>query len=211
MSLVLRLGPGIKKINIALGKRKFETIDQLKEKNWRIDVKKTNNSYVNNTWAIEQYLFLHYNQEGTLKNLIKGHLQGEKNFYLQELRNLDSNLPTTSQPLKILSEKVKLRLGVKHPNDIAKKQLLNKGGFLLYKKTEGYLRGMGIEKMLAQAEFEIIDVPELLFKLGWKDYDQKRKMEKYIGNKEERKKHYTLLEKFTGAVYLQHFLNSKNL
>ncbi len=213
MSLILRLGLGIKKINIAIGKRNFQTIEEMENSHRKIKIKKTNSYFVNNNWAINQYKFCHYDKNGNLRSYMQGNPQGKNNFYIQEIKIMNYSLTTTAQPMKVFYEKAKKRI-IKFLNLKEKEKekiSFERNLFFVWEKTKEYLKSKGIEKLLTQVEFELVDFAEIEFKLGWRDVDKKRKIEQYRGNIDQRKDHYTLLERSTGTLYLEYPLNSKDL
>jgi len=211
MGLILKTGFGIKKIVLPIGKRKFETIESSEFPYGDIEIKKTKSSKVNNNWLIEQYKFNFYDKKGNLKGFLLGNPEGNKKFYVQEMRSTNSKFPSTSNPLKLVYEKAKIRLSeyfhIKRKSE--KTSIFERNIFYLWDYVKEYLNQKGIEKLLTQAECEVIDMAEITFKLGWKDVNRKRQIEKYDGNLEERKKHYTSLEKLSGALYLEYLLKEK--
>ncbi|NCN52054.1 hypothetical protein GW931_03515 [archaeon] len=210
MGLILKAGFGIKRIVLPIGKKQFETIKELEFPYGDVEVKKTKSSIVNNNWLIDQYKFNFYNKEGDLKAFLLGNPQGEKEFYVQELRSTKSNFPSTSSPLKFLREKAKIRLSDYFNVERQKNPFsFEKGSLYIWNYTKEYLKNEGIERLLTQAECEVVDMAEITFKLGWQDVNRERKIEQYNGNINERKKNYTLTEKITGAIYLEYLLNKK--
>ncbi|PJE81289.1 hypothetical protein COU58_03150 [Candidatus Pacearchaeota archaeon CG10_big_fil_rev_8_21_14_0_10_32_42] len=206
MGLILKIGLGIKKIVFPIGGKKFGTIEEVPLNNGKIRVKKTNSVYVNNNSFIEQYKFCFYDKEEKLGSYLLGNPEGENNFYVQEIRSLKSNLPSNYE-IKFFYEKIKLKFSKSLKN--SKKDILpscERNLLYLWNYSKKYLKEKGIEKLLTQAEFELVDTAEIDFKLGWQDVDRNRQIEKFVGNQKERKKHYTLLEKITGALYLEYYL-----
>ncbi|HIH52270.1 MAG: hypothetical protein A2046_09315 [Bacteroidetes bacterium GWA2_30_7] len=205
MKFILKTGFGIKKIVLPFGKRKFNTIDETELPSGKIKVKKTNNSFVNNNWLIEQYKFCFYDKEGNLGSFLLGNPEGKNNFYVQEMRSLKSDLPSSSDPLRLVYEKAKTRLSKYFKIKRNKKIPFSCERNLVYlwNHTKNYLKERGIEKLLTQAEYEVVDTAEIDFKLGWQDVNKERKIEQYVGNLQEREKNYTILEKLTGTIYLE--------
>ncbi len=212
MGLILKAGFGIKKIVLPIGKRTFKTIKEDENHNGIIRVKKTENTAVNNKWLIEQYMFEYYDEKDNLKSYLLGNPEGEKFFYVQEIKSIKSNVPTTSTPLKLVYSKVKKRisshLGIKvkkAPCPSFERNLL-----FLWDYTKNFLEKSGVNRLVTQAEFEAADLAEIDFKVGWRDVDRGRRLEQYVGNIEERQKHYTTLEKIFGAIYLEYPLKNSD-
>lgn len=214
MGIILKTGIGTKKIRILvpIGKRMFETLKEDKGYNGTIKIEKTNSAPVNNTWLIEQYKFGYYDETGQLRSYFLGNPYGKKDFYLQEGRSMKANIGTTRNPLKFIGKKAEIRLsnllGIKknHNCNIS----FERNMLYLWNYARDYLKEKGIGKILVQAEFEIIDAAEMEMKMGWRDMDRTRRIEQYVGNKSERKKHLTFTEKFCGNIWLEYPLNGEN-
>jgi len=140
-----------------------------------------------------------------LGSFLLGNPEGKNNFYVQEMRNLKSDLPSSSEPLRLVYEKAKTRLSKYFKIKRNKKIPFSCERNLVYlwNHTKNYLKERGIEKLLTQAEYEVVDTAEIDFKLGWQDVNKERKIEQYVGNLQEREKNYTILEKLTGTIYLE--------
>ena len=121
------------------------------------------------------------------------------------MRSLKSDLPSSSDPLRLVYEKAKTRLSKYFKIKRNKKIPFSCERNLVYlwNHTKNYLKERGIEKLLTQAEYEVVDTAEIDFKLGWQDVNKERKIEQYVGNLQEREKNYTILEKLTGTIYLE--------
>lgn len=214
MGIILKTGIGTKKIRILvpIGKRIFKTLKEEKGYNGTIKIEKTNSAPVNNTWLIEQYKFGYYDETGQLRSYFLGNPYGKEDFYLQEVRSMRAGIGTTRDPLKFIAKKAGIRLskllGIKrnnHCNFSFERNML-----YLWNYTKDYLKEKGIQKIITQAEFEIVDTAEMDMKIGWRDMDRTRKLEQYVGNKAERKKHLTFTERFCGNLYLEYPLNREN-
>ncbi len=211
MGKILRTGLGTKKIVIVvpIGEKKFKTIKEEKGYRGLVKVEKTDSHPVNNDWLIEQFRFGYYDENGELRGYLLGNPCGEMDFYLQEMRNLNVGQGTNGNPLKLIAEKAKIRWanirGIKANSTYCPS--FERSLFYLWNYTKDYLRGMGVEKLITQAEFELIDAAEIDMKLGWRDMDRKRRLEQYVGNKAERKNHLTIPERICGTIYLEYPLN----
>lgn len=211
MGMILRTGLGTKKIVLVIpvGKKVFTTIREEEGYKGTIKVEKTDSQPVNNKWLIEQYRFGYYDENGELRSYFLGNPSGEKEFYLQEMRSVKAGQGTNGSPLKLIAGKAKVRwaniFGLKKKNEHCPS--FERNLFYLWNYTKNYLKESGIEKMITQAEFELVDTAEIDLKVGWRDMDRKRKIEQYVGNIVEREKHYTIPERLAGTLYLEFPLN----
>ncbi len=213
MGKILRTGLGTKKlvIVIPLGKKEFKPILEEPSPRGTIKVEKTNSSPVNNRNLIEQYRFGYYDENGDLKSYLLGNPFGERDFYLQEMRNMSLGPSAHTSPLKLITGKARIRLsnilGVGIQKNNGHGPAFERSLFYLWNFTKGYLKEAGVERLITQAEFELIDTAEIDMKLGWRDIDRTRRLEQYVGNKAERKKHLTIPERVCGTIYLEYPLN----
>ena len=215
MAFIVRTGLGTKKLALVIpfGEKTFRTVKEEEKYGGIVKVERTNSYPINNNWLIEQYRFGYYNQNGKLESYLLGNPWINKSFYLQEARNIKAGPSINNRHLKVFSEKAKVRWA----NIFNLKNNQNhKGGlsfarnvYLLVDYMQEYLRNNGIEKTIVQAEFELVNMLDVLLKLGWRDMDRQRKIEQYIGNKVERKKHLTIPERLAGTVYLEYPLNGQ--
>jgi len=211
MRLILRGGPGIKKIVVPIGRRVFETVSQIETGRGRIEARKTRVDRVRSSWLIEQYQFCFFDRTDALKSFFLGHPSGGGDFYVQEVRSTRSKTPATNQFLSLVYAKAKIRLSgffgrpIPHGNGSFPERSL----MLLWEFMKEFLKGSGFRRLLSQAEFEIFDTVEINFKAGWRDVDRTRRLERFTGEVEERKRRYTLLERFTGVVHLEYLLQGE--
>jgi hypothetical protein len=211
MGIILRTGLGTKKIVlvIPIGKKVFRTIKEEEGYKGIVKVEKTDSQPVNNKWLIEQYRFSYYDENEELRSYFLGNPSGEKEFYLQEMRSLKAGQGTNGSPLKLISEKAKVRLAnifcLKRKKENC--HSFERNLFYLWNYTKNYLKESGIERMITQAEFELVDTAEIDMKVGWRDINRDRKIEQYLGNIIERKKHYTIPERLAGTLSLEYPLN----
>jgi len=124
------------------------------------------------------------------------------------MRSIKAGTGTNGTPLKLIAKKAKIRLfNIFRIKENCSLHISSERAlFYLWDYAKNYLKEKGVEKLITQAEFEIIDTAEIDMKMGWKDMNKERKLEQYIGNKIERKKHLTLPEKICGTIYLEYLL-----
>ena len=209
MRLILKFGPGIKKVVVPIGRKVFETVSQQQTSRGRIETRKTLVDRVRKPWLIEQYQFCFFDRKNELTSFLLGYPDGVNDFYIQEMRSTRSRAPSTDQFLSLLYEKAKVRMAgfLGHKRANGNGSYPERGLVLLWEYMKDYLKGMGIRRLLSQAEFEIFDTVEINFKIGWRDVDRGRGLERCIGNIESRRRHYSLLERLTGVVYLEYLLH----
>lgn len=219
MSLIARIGPGIKKINLEIANPKFNTIEEivLDTKNFqgKIRVEKTDNFYVNNSWLIEQYRFSSVKDDGDVKSFITGHPLKNNSFYIYKvkLKEVPDSSPNLYKMLQnYLTRKIGIQTEFEKQTKLSQKEKMKMLQDLRsleanWNFTKDYLKEKGYESLQTQAEYIFFDALKICLQRGWIDYDRKRQIERFKDNVKERNKYLKLSERLTGKIPLIYELN----
>lgn len=213
MTLILRIGPGIKKLSIPIGKKEFEQIDEQPIGKDKIEIYKTSHPWANHKSIIEEWKFIYKNEENITKSYILGHQQGEKDFYIRSIQSME--VEDSSHGYKLLTllkyrlnQELSDRFSFIEKKEIPFKTVQNdRSYFHNFNFTTNYLKEKGFRKIQAQADHKVFNIADMGFRMGWRDVNRERKLEQFVKNIPESKKHLTRLEKISGTVHLEYILN----
>jgi len=215
MGIVTRLGFGYKKEIIRLGKIEYPLIEEFEVGESKIQLKKTDNKKVDDNLIVNEWRFFYYDKDQNLNGYLVGQPIKDKknkedmNFYLQRIQS--SRTKEKIRGAILLEHLLKkgycaLKKQFKSPQE--KKNNSNglqneRGIYRLFEFSKSYLKDEGFSRIIAQGNIWIFDTLSLSLKAGFRDLDRERKIEQYK-TPEERKKHYSKLEKITGLVVLEY-------
>lgn len=222
MGFVTRVGFGYKKDSIKIGHIEYPIVEEYKEGNTKIIVKKTNDSKANGIQRVNEWRFLGYDNKDILQGYIVGQVIRDKddksreNFYLQRVQSAE-----LKEKLRVFalfegiyksgySELNKIfNFNTEKPKNSMNGMSNRKTIYTLFNFSKDYLKESGFPRMIAQGNMWFVDTIGFCINAGFRDLDRERRIEQYK-DKNERKKHYSLLEKMTGLVVFEYPFDNMN-